>query len=334
MDLKINDLIDDVEIQTYNFIGFKSRTTEVWFSDRMLLLRFIRHALKPQNLDFLFLRSLHRKSRKSMPKVSPSLPPPPPPPPFPSSPTPPKPPQKPISVTMHGLTWQDPYSWMTDVEDQVSMRHMEVHLDKEDEYTAEVMASSLRLQDKLQSEMSVRMASDLCSPPVKWGPWLYYRRMEDGKEYPILCRRSARLHEEFVTHSTPDGGFDFDSGKRIEQKLLDYNRESERFGGVKISFFLDYRFLRNAYYNNSCVFFDVFLGQVYEELSQVSPDHRYLAYTMHDKDKDVFTLCVRDLTTGTLCGHPRADGVAHLSWTIDGKALLYTVKDKDERPYR
>lgn len=48
----------------------------------------------------------------------------------------------------------------------------------------------------------------------------------------MLCRRLASLNEEFISHKSPSAGFDFTSGKRIEQKLLDYNQEAERFGGV------------------------------------------------------------------------------------------------------
>lgn len=48
----------------------------------------------------------------------------------------------------------------------------------------------------------------------------------------MLCRRLASLNEEFISHKSPSAGFDFTSGKRIEQKLLDYNQEAGRFGGT------------------------------------------------------------------------------------------------------
>ena len=63
---------------------------------------------------------------------------------------------------------------------------------------------------------------------------LYYGRVDEGKQYPVLCRRLASLNEEFISHKSPSAGFDFTSGKRIEQKLLDYNQEAERFGGTAI----------------------------------------------------------------------------------------------------
>lgn len=61
--------------------------------------------------------------------------------------------------------------------------------------------------------------------------------MEEGKQFPVLCRRLASLHDEFISHDSPSAGFDFTSGKRIEQKLIDYNQEAQRFGG-KVAFFI------------------------------------------------------------------------------------------------
>jgi protease II len=55
---------------------------------------------------------------------------------------------------------------------------------------------------------------------------------------------------------------------------------------------------------------------------------------MYDKDKDSFTLMVRDLVTGTLCDKPRADRVSNISWAMDGKALVYVVTNEERRPYR
>ncbi|PIA52390.1 hypothetical protein AQUCO_01000335v1, partial [Aquilegia coerulea] len=240
-------------------------------------------------------KSVTLHSKASKPKA-------PKPPPIPS---PPKPPQKPTPVTLHGETWEDPYSWMSKLGDKVAMRHMDVCMEQEEKYTEAVMFDTDRLQRKLQSEMASRMVTNLSTPPVRWGPWLYYRRVEEGKQYPVLCRRSASLNEEFISYNSPSAGFDYNAGKRIEQKLLDYNQEAERFGGY-----------------------------AYEELSEISPDHRFLAYTMYDKDNDYFRLSVRDLSSGSLCSQPEADRVSNLAWAKDGKALLYTVTNDNKRPYR
>ncbi|CAI9270113.1 unnamed protein product [Lactuca saligna] len=139
---------------------------------------------------------------------------------------------------------------------------------------------------------------------------LYYRRVEEGKQYPILCRRLASLNEEFISHKSPTGGFDFISGKRIEQKLIDYNQEAERFSGNSNS------------------------SYAYEEILEVSPHHRFIAYTMYDKDNDFFKLCVRDLNSCSLCSKPQADWVCNVAWAKGGQSLLYVVTDKKKNPYR
>ncbi|KAG6398483.1 hypothetical protein SASPL_139945 [Salvia splendens] len=223
----------------------------------------------------------------------------------PSPPSLPKPPKKPVSFSLHGESWSDDYNWMSQLSDRVAMRHMDVYMEQEEKYTEAVMSNTDRLQSKLHAEMASRFAADLSTPSLRWGPWLYYRRVEEGMQYSVLCRRLASLNEEFISNKSPSAGFDFTSGKKIEQKLLDYNKEAERFGGY-----------------------------AYEELSEVSPDHRYLAYTMYDKDNDHFKLSVRDLNSGLLCNKPQADRVSSIAWAKNGQALLYAVTDDKKRPFR
>lgn len=194
---------------------------------------------------------------------------------------------------------------MSKLNDKVAMRHMDVHMEQEEKYTEAFMSDTDKLQSKLQSEMASRLSFELSTPPLRWGPWLYYRRVEEGKQYPVLCRRLVSLNEEFISNKSPSAGFDFTSGKRIEQKLVDYNQEAEKFGGY-----------------------------AYEELSEVSPNHQFFAYTMYDKDNDFFKLSVRNLNSGSLCSKPQAERVSGLAWAKDGKALLYVVTDQNKRPCR
>ncbi|XP_027346884.1 uncharacterized protein LOC113858419 isoform X3 [Abrus precatorius] len=201
----------------------------------------------------------------------------------PSPANPPKAPKKPQKFSFHGITWEDPYSWMSQINDKVAMRHMDVYMEQEEKYTEAIMSDSERLLNKLHLEMASRTPFDLSTPPLRWGPWLYYRRVEEGKPYPVLCRRLSSLNDDFVSHKYPPAGFDFTTGKTIEQKLVDYNLEAERFGGY-----------------------------AYEELSEVSPNHQFLAYTIK----------------------PQADRVSNLAWLKDGQALLYVVTDQKMRPYR
>lgn len=194
---------------------------------------------------------------------------------------------------------------MSSLNDKVAMRHMDVYMEQEEKYTEAVMSDSERVVNKLHFEMASRIPNELSTFPLRWGPWLYYRRVEEGKPYPVLCRRLASLNDDFISHKYPPAGFDFRTGQTIEQKLVDYNQEAERFGGYS-----------------------------YEELSEISPNHQFLAYTMYDKDNGYFKLSVRNLNSGSLCSKPQASRVSNLAWAKDGQALLYVVTDEKMRPYR
>ncbi|KAK9678590.1 hypothetical protein RND81_11G221800 [Saponaria officinalis] len=237
-----------------------------------------------------FLRQAHKKAKKAPPKPPP--------------PTPPKPPKKADKITgPNGETWEDNYNWMSKLSDKVAMRHMDVYMEQEEKYTEAVLFDTQRLQSKLQSEMANRIPYFLTSPPFKWGPWLYYRRVEEEKQFPVLCRRLSSLQEEIISHKSPFYGFDFRSGLKFEQKLIDYNQEAKRFGGY-----------------------------AYEEVSEISPDHRYIAYTMYDKDNDFFKLSVRDLRNNSLCDKPQADWVCNVAWSKNARVLFYVVTDHHKRP--
>lgn len=117
---------------------------------------------------------------------------PPKPPAPPAPPKHPKPPQKPQSFTFHDATWEDPYSWMSHLNDKVAMRHMDIYMEQEEKYTEAVMSDTEKLQSKLQSEMASRLHFDLSTSPIRWGPWWMLLTVgciikELKRESSILC---------------------------------------------------------------------------------------------------------------------------------------------------
>lgn len=116
------------------------------------------------------LRRLHYHNRRLLQwaHYKPQKPQPPP-----SAPSPPKPPKKPVTFSLHGMSWDDSYNWMSQLNDKVAMRHMDVYMEQEEKYTEAVMSDTESLQSKLQSEMASRLAFDLSTPPLRWGPWYY-----------------------------------------------------------------------------------------------------------------------------------------------------------------
>lgn len=75
----------------------------------------------------------------------------------------------------------------------------------------------------------------------------------------MLCRRLASLNQEFISYNSPSAGFDFTSGRRIEQKLLDYNQEAERFGGNGVVLCCEKGKKMNEKRNLDCDFYFVYL---------------------------------------------------------------------------
>lgn len=69
-------------------------------------------------------------------------------------------------------------------------------------------------------------------------------------------------------------------------------------------------------------------------MCEISPDHRFLAYSIYVMDKGFFTLCVKDLNAGSLHHKPRVDRVDTLAWSKDGLVLFYTVLNNSNRPSR
>lgn len=60
---------------------------------------------------------------------------------------------------------------MSQLNDKVAMRHMDVYMEQEEKYIEAVMSDTERLQSKLQSEMGSRLSNELSTPPLRWGPW-------------------------------------------------------------------------------------------------------------------------------------------------------------------
>jgi oligopeptidase B len=65
----------------------------------------------------------------------------------------------------------------------------------------------------------------------------------------------------------------------------------------------------------------------------VSPDHRYAAWAIDTTGREVYTVQVKDLTTGELTADVLEQVTADLTWSADSRRLLYTVMDEALRPH-
>ncbi len=120
--------------------------------------------------------------------------------------TPPTAPQKAHVSLWHGEKVSDPWFWLR----EKANPDVVAYLNAENAYT-EIMTKDLQpFSEALYKEMLGRIKQTDLSVPVRRGGFYYYSRTEEGKQYPIQCRRKAGK----------GGAYD---EKAAEQILLDQN---------------------------------------------------------------------------------------------------------------
>ena len=97
----------------------------------------------------------------------------------------PRAPREPFITQVHGQTRVDDYHWLRD-KDSPRVR---AHLEAENAYTFAAMAHTEAFRETLYREMLARIQETDMDVPYRDGPFEYYGRTEQGKDYPILCRR-------------------------------------------------------------------------------------------------------------------------------------------------
>jgi len=93
----------------------------------------------------------------------------------------------PVNLETHGHVRNDNYFWMKERENPKVMEYLKA----ENAYLDTMMASTRPLQEKLFEEIKGRIKQTDMSVPYKLDDYVYYTRFEDGKEYPIYCRKEA-----------------------------------------------------------------------------------------------------------------------------------------------
>ena len=128
-------------------------------------------------------------------------------------PTPPVARRKPKTEWIHGHERVDDYFWLREKDSPEVL----AYLQEEAAYADAVMAPTQPLQETLYKDMLGRIKETDASVPSRKGDWLYYTRTEEGKPYPISCRRRA----------APEGS---------EQILLDLNEigKSQAYVGLGV----------------------------------------------------------------------------------------------------
>ena len=97
---------------------------------------------------------------------------------------PPVAPKRPHRLERHGDARVDDYYWMRNRDDPEVLAYLQA----ENAYVDTRLAHTVELQERLFQEIKGRIKQTDMSAPYREGAYLYYRRYEEGREYPIHCR--------------------------------------------------------------------------------------------------------------------------------------------------
>lgn len=125
--------------------------------------------------------------------------------------------KNPKEFKAHGDTRIDDYYWLNQRENQKVLDYLKA----ENAYLDTMMAGTKAFQEKLFAELKGRIKEKDESLPYKDNGYWYYSRFEEGKQYPIFCRKKETLEAP-------------------EEIMLDQNKMAEGFkyysiGGRSVS---------------------------------------------------------------------------------------------------
>lgn len=119
----------------------------------------------------------------------------------------PKPPvaaQRPHQYSRHGVTIDDPWSWLKDQKyPTIDDEDILAYLREENAYFEAAMAPHAALVDTLFAEMKARLKEDDASVPQQDGDWLYWWAYKPGGQYRLWYRKPAGGGAEQVILDEP-----------------------------------------------------------------------------------------------------------------------------------
>lgn len=208
----------------------------------------------------------------------------------------------PKQLELHGDVRTDNYYWLKERDSEKVITYLE----EENAYTEAQMAHTVPLQKTLFAEFKERIKQTDMSVPYREGDYLYYSRTEEGKDYPVHCRRLA----------TDEGLSDGVSAAAIgnpaaaaagppEEILLDANERAK--------------------------------GHDYFALGQqsISSGQDLLAWAEDTVGRRIYTVRVKNLRTGEVLPDVIPEMSGNVVWANDNRTLFYSKQDPVTlRPYR
>jgi oligopeptidase B len=205
-----------------------------------------------------------------------------------NTPRPPFAAEHPQAITTHGHTRIDPYYWMRDREDPEVIQYLEA----ENAYLRACLQHTEGFQERLFQEIKGRIKENDQSVPYRLGPYLYYHRFEEGKEYPIYCRKH-------VAGIDADADLFAAAAALPEEVTLDVNALAE--------------------------------GKPYCMVARVlpSPNHRFLAVATDYVGRRIYEIRIKDLHAGDWLPEALAHADGSMAWAADNQTLFYTTQHEE-----
>jgi len=108
-------------------------------------------------------------------------------------------------IETHGHERNDPYFWMRLTDEQKVAEEPDeqtknplAYLEAENAYTKKILSHTEDLQEKIYEEIIGRIKQTDESVPYFQNGYWYYTKYEEGKEYPIYCRKAESLDNKEV----------------------------------------------------------------------------------------------------------------------------------------
>jgi len=222
----------------------------------------------------------------------------------------------PHELSIHGDTRVDNYYWLNQREDSAVIDY----LNAENQYREEMMKGTAEFQEELYDEIVGRIKQTDMSVPYFSNGYYYYTRYEEGKEYPLYCRKKENLEAE-------------------EEIMLNVNEMAKGYsyyqvGGISVS--PDNRLIAYGVDTVSRRMYDIYIknmetGEIYKDVLNVTTGNVAWA-----KDNETFFYTVKDektLRPHQVYRHKLGEG-SHdeLVYQEDDETFVcvaYTSKSKD-----
>jgi oligopeptidase B len=181
---------------------------------------------------------------------------------------------RPHELTEHGRVRVDNYYWLRERGDPKVLAYLKA----ENDYVDAVMADTKPLEEKLYREIIGRIKQDDSTVPYPENGYEYFARLEEGKQYPLFCRRRLEAGAG-------------------EEVMLDVNELAQG----------------HPFCSASGV--------------DVNRQNNLGAFAVDTVGRNIYTLRIKDLTTGKLLADEIPAMTADFEWAEDGRTLFYTRQD-------